>query len=80
MTPRQTNKQTPKQRLLIDKSNRLLSTIDGNVEFVHSQYSCILSSQVSIQFLCPTKLSIIINNFRIKCVSYSKISAISFVL
>ena len=35
------------------------STIDGNVEFVHSQYSCILSSQVSIQFLCPTKLSII---------------------
>ena len=29
------------------------STIDGNVEFVHSQYSCILTSQVSIQFLCP---------------------------
>ena len=28
------------------------STIDGNVEFVHSQYICILSSQVSIQFLC----------------------------
>ena len=23
------------------------STIDGNVEFVHSQYSCILTSQVS---------------------------------
>ena len=22
------------------------NTIDGNVEFVHSQYSCILSSQV----------------------------------
>ena len=22
------------------------STIDGNVEFVHSQYSCILTSQV----------------------------------
>ena len=38
--------------------NRLLSTIDGNVEFVHSQYSRILSSQVSIQFLCPTKWSI----------------------
>ena len=35
------------------------STIDGNVEFVHSQCSCILTSQVSIQFLCPTKLSII---------------------
>ena len=36
------------------------NTIDGNVEFVHSQYSCILSSQVSIEFLCPTKLSIIV--------------------
>ena len=34
------------------------STIDGNVEFVHSQYSCILTSQVSNQFLCPTKLKI----------------------
>ena len=33
-------------------------TIDGNVEFVHSQYSCILTSQVSVQFLCPTKLLI----------------------
>ena len=32
------------------------STIDGNVEFVHSQYSCILTSQLSTQFLCPTKL------------------------
>jgi len=41
-------------------SNRLLSTIDGNVEFVHSQYSCILTSQVSIRFLCPTKLLIIV--------------------
>ena len=41
------------------------STIDGNVEFVHSQYSCILTSQVSIQFLCPTKLLIISDNFRI---------------
>ena len=36
------------------------STIDGNVEFVHSQYSCILTSQASIQFLCPTKLLIIV--------------------
>ena len=26
------------------------STIDGNVEFVHSQYSCILTSQVSVKF------------------------------
>ena len=31
------------------------STIDGNVELVQSQSSCILTSQVSIQFLCPTK-------------------------
>ena len=30
------------------------------VEFVHSLYSCILTSQVSIQFLCPTKLVIIL--------------------
>ena len=36
------------------------SPIDGNVEFVHSQYSCILTSPVSIQFWCPTKLSIIV--------------------
>ena len=34
------------------------STIDGNVEFVHSQYSSILTSQVSTQFLCSTKLLI----------------------
>ena len=27
-------------------------TIDGNVEFVHSQYSCILTPQVSIQLCC----------------------------
>ena len=32
------------------------STIDGNVEFVHSQYAVLLRKQVSIQFLCPTKL------------------------
>ena len=59
--------------------NRLSSTIDGNVEFVHSQYICILTPQVSTQFLCPTKSSKIINNndnFRIKCYFYSKISAI----
>ena len=33
------------------------STIDGNVEFVHSQYSRILT-----QFLCPTKLLIIVKS------------------
>ena len=32
------------------------STIDGNVEFVYSQYSCILTSKVSPSFLCPAKL------------------------
>jgi len=37
------------------------STIDGNVEFVHSQYSCMLTSQVSqLSFWCPTKLLIIV--------------------
>ena len=36
------------------------STIDGNVEIVHSQYNCIPTSQVSIQFLSPTKLAIIV--------------------
>ena len=36
------------------------STIDGNVEFVHSQYSCILSSQVSVRFMCQTKSLIIV--------------------
>ena len=30
------------------KEQKDSSTIDGNVEFVHSQYSCILTSQVSI--------------------------------
>ena len=32
------------------------STIDGNVKFISSQYSCILTYQVLIQFLCPTKV------------------------
>ena len=33
-------------------SNRLSGTIEGNIEFVHSQYSCILTSQVLTQFSC----------------------------
>ena len=33
------------------------STMDSNV---HTQYSCTLTSQVSAQFLCPTKLLIIV--------------------
>ena len=36
------------------------STIDGNVEFVRSQYICFLTSQVSIHVMCPTKLLIIV--------------------
>ena len=42
------------------------STIDGNVEFVHTQYSCIMMSQVLIQFLCPTKLLIIVLILEVK--------------
>ena len=50
---------------ILRKLSRLMksndsSTIDGNVEFVHSQYSCILTPLLSIQFLCPTKLLIIV--------------------
>ena len=58
------------------------SKIDGNVEFVHSQYSCILSSQLtSVNSVFASDK--IINNrdhFRIKCLSHSKISAILCVL
>ena len=45
---------------IINVANRLSSTIAGNVEFVHSQYNCILTSQLSIHFMCPTKLLIIV--------------------
>ena len=44
------------------------STLDGNVEFVHSQNSSILH---------PTKLLTIVN---IKCLFYSEINAILFSL
>ena len=44
---------------------RLSSTIDCNVEFVHSQYSCILTSQVSTQYLCPKKIINDNDNFRL---------------
>ena len=36
------------------------SRIEGNIEFLDSLYSCILTSQVSIQFLCLTKLLILV--------------------
>ena len=39
--------QTNKQTKTYTKTQIDSSTIDGNVEFVHSQYSCILTSQVS---------------------------------
>ena len=57
------------------------STIDSNVEFVLSQNSCILTSQVSS--FCVFVSDTIINNgdnFRMKCFSYSEISAILCVL
>ena len=49
-------------------SNRLLSTIDSNVLFLHSQYSCIFTLSVQLYFyittvnsvLSPTKLLVII--------------------
>ena len=51
-----TFKTIPKPKLVLGKNKIDSSTIDGNVEFVHSQYSCIPTSQVSIQFLFPTPL------------------------
>ena len=55
------------QYLVVCKSNSLLSTIDGNVVFVHSQYSCILQlSFVSDKIISNH------DNFRIKSLSYSK--------
>ena len=51
--------------------NRLLSTIDGNVVFVLSQYSCILTSQVLTQYVSH-KIIDNIDNFRIKSLSQWK--------
>ena len=51
------------------------SAIDGNVEFVHTQYSCILTSQVSTKFDVSEKNINNSDHFRIKCLSDSKISA-----
>ena len=43
-----TFKTIPKPKLVLGKNKIDSSTIiDGNVEFVHSQYSCIPTSQVS---------------------------------
>ena len=48
------------------------STIDGNVEFVHSQYSCFHSVFVSEKIIKNG------DNFIIKGISYSKISVLYF--
>ena len=49
------------------------------VEYINSQYSCILTSQVSTQFLCLTKLLIIVIILG-KSALHSEISAILCVL
>ena len=75
-------------------SNRLLSTIDSNVVFVHSQYSCIFTLSVQLYFYTLStavflhhycQLSIVSNkiisdNFRTKSVSYSEKGAILSVI
>ena len=62
--------------LLSDRSNILSSTLDGNVEFVHSQYSIavFLGFFKCQQFYVSEK--IIDNIVIIKYLSYSEISAI----
>ena len=52
-------------------SNRILSTIEGNVKFIHSQYSSIFTSQVSTFLMFPRKLLTIVI---IMCLSYRHIS------
>ena len=59
-------------------SNRLLSTIDGNAVFVHSQYSCILTLQVSTQFLCPTKLLSIVIIFEELILQWKRCNFMSY--
>ena len=59
--------------------NILISTIDGNIVFVHSQYSCILTSQVLTQIVSD-KIIDISDNFGIKSLSYSEKGAIFCVI
>jgi len=59
--------------------NILISTIDGNIVFVHSQYSCILTSQVLTQIVSD-KIIDISDNFGIKSLSYSEKGAILCVI
>ena len=59
--------------------NRLSSTIDGNTECVHFQYSCLNVLSVNSNFLSDktiNKSDIV----RLKCLSFSEISAILYVL
>ena len=55
-------------------------TIDGSVVFLHSQYSCILTSQVSNQFYVSDKIINNSDNFRIKSLSFSEKELFFFVL
>ena len=59
--------------------NRLLSTIDGNVVFVHSQYSCILHHKCQFSFVSD-KIINNSDNFRIKSLSFSEKGAIFCVI
>ena len=54
------------------------SKIDLNVEFAHSQYSCIQMLKVLIQFLCPTKL--LIRVIILELSAYLTVSAILCIL
>ena len=55
--------------------NRLSSTIDGNTECVHFQYSCLNVTSVNSNFLSDKTINKS-DIFRLKCLSFSEISAI----
>ena len=59
--------------------NRLSSTIDGNTECVHFQYSCLNVISVNSNFLSDKTINKS-DIFRLKCLSFSEISAILYVL
>ena len=59
--------------------NRLSSTIDGNTECVHFQYSCLNVVSVNSNFLSDKTINKS-DIFRLKCLSVSEISAILCVL
>ena len=61
------------------RTNRLSSTIDGNTECSHFQYSCLNIISVNSNFLSDETIN---KNdiFRLKGLSFSEISAILYVL